>query len=191
MVKFATDVTKRMASVGILGDAIRELAAGNLASQVSAPIDPSMETTRLDLNAAVTTLANLIGDISGTAGEIAQTASELHESAGGIAKRTKQQAAALEQTSAALEGITQTVSDSSMRAAEAGNLVRETRSSAEHSGRVVKDAVRAMGEIEASSKEISSIISVIDEIAFQTNLLASMQASRPRAPERRARALPL
>ncbi len=59
-----------------------------------------------------------------------------------------------------------------MRAAEAGNLVRETRSSAEHSGRVVKDAVMAMGEIEASSKEISSIISVIDEIAFQTNLLA-------------------
>lgn len=105
-------------------------------------------------------------------GEIAQTASELRESAGGIAKRTEQQAAALEQTSAALEEITQTVSNSSMRATEAGNLVKETRSSAEHSGRVVKDAVMAMGEIEASSKEISSIISVIDEIAFQTNLLA-------------------
>ncbi|MCZ8158803.1 MAG: PAS domain-containing methyl-accepting chemotaxis protein [Rhizobiaceae bacterium] len=172
VVKFATDVTKRMVSVGILGDAIRELAAGNLTSQVSTPIDPSMETTRLDLNAAIASLADLIGDISGTAGEIAQTASELRESAGGIAKRTEQQAAALEQTSAALEEITQTVSDSSLRATEAGSLVRETRSSAEHSGRVVKDAVTAMGEIEASSKEISSIISVIDEIAFQTNLLA-------------------
>ncbi len=45
VVKFATDVTKRMASVGVLGDAIRELAAGNLTAQVSAPIDPSMETT--------------------------------------------------------------------------------------------------------------------------------------------------
>lgn len=172
VVKFATDVSQRMISVGVLGNAIRELAAGNLGSHVNHAIDPSMETTRHDFNAAVTVLSEVIGDIAGTASEIAQTASEMRESAGSIAKRTEQQAAALEQTSAALEEITQTVSDSSTRASEAGNLVRETRSSAEHSGRVVTDAVAAMGEIESSSKEISSIISVIDEIAFQTNLLA-------------------
>ncbi|KAE8235206.1 hypothetical protein A4X03_0g9863, partial [Tilletia caries] len=59
---------------------------------------------------------NPVYSSKGTAGEIAQTATELRESAGGIAKRTEQQAAALEQTSAALEEITQTVSDSSMRA---------------------------------------------------------------------------
>jgi methyl-accepting chemotaxis protein len=50
--------------------------------------------------------------------------------------------------------------------------VRETKESAEHSGKVVGQAVDAMGKIEKSAGEIASIISVIDEIAFQTNLLA-------------------
>jgi methyl-accepting chemotaxis protein len=172
VVKFATDVSGRMGSVSILSKAIRELANGNLSSQVHQAIDPSMETTRSDFNEAVTTLAGVIAEISGAAVEIAHTASEMRDSAGSIAKRTEQQAAALEQTAAALEEITQTVGDASHRAAEAGALVRDTRATAEQSGMIVRNAVTAMGEIEHSSKEISSIISVIDEIAFQTNLLA-------------------
>lgn len=172
VVKFATDVSSRMSSVNLLSKAISQLAEGNLVSQVLRPIDPSMESTRTDFNEAVSTLERVIAEIACSAIDIAQTASEMRDSAGSIAKRTEQQAAALEQTSAALEEITQTVSDASRRADEAGSLVRETRFTAEHSGRVVGNAVAAMGSIEASSKEISSIISVIDEIAFQTNLLA-------------------
>ena len=64
------------------------------------------------------------------------------------------------------------MADANSRATEAGNLARETRKSAEQSGEIVKSAVDAMGQIDASSREISNIISVIDEIAFQTNLLA-------------------
>ena len=172
VVKFATDVSSRMSSVTVLSEGIRQLAEGNLLSQVAGPLDPSMESTRSDFNKAVSTLERVIAEIAASATDIAYTASEMRDSAGSIAKRTEQQAAALEQTSAALEEITQTVADASRRAAEAGTLVRETRSTAEHSGRVVGSAVAAMGSIEASSKEIASIIGVIDEIAFQTNLLA-------------------
>lgn len=78
----------------------------------------------------------------------------------------------MEETAAALEQITTTVADSSRRAEEAGKLVAVTKQNAEQSGRIVGDAVKAMEEIQNSSKEISNIIGVIDEIAFQTNLLA-------------------
>ncbi|TWD55376.1 methyl-accepting chemotaxis sensory transducer with Pas/Pac sensor [Agrobacterium vitis] len=172
IVKFATDVTERMKAVGMLSGAIGQLADGNLTSQLVVELDHSMESTRKDFNSAVAKLDRVVGEIAGASKEFALTARELLDNSGSIAKRTEQQAAALEETAAALEEITQTVNDSSRRASEAGELVRQTRQSAEESGRVVSDAVAAMGQIENSSTEISSIISVIDEIAFQTNLLA-------------------
>ncbi|MBB1248466.1 methyl-accepting chemotaxis protein [Rhizobium sp. G21] len=172
IVKFATDVTERMTAVRTLSAAIGDLADGNLISQVTIEVDRSMESTRHDFNTAVAKLDRVIGEIAGASRDIAVTSREMLDSAGSIAKRTEQQAASLEETSAALEQITQTVNDSSRRATEAGELVRQTRQSAEESGQVVSAAVAAMGQIENSSKEISNIISVIDEIAFQTNLLA-------------------
>ncbi len=172
VMKFATDVTARMKSVDILGNAIGELAQGNLTSQVPQPLDKAVERTRTDFNAAVTTLDRTIGEISMTARDIAGTAGEMMASADAIARRTEQQAASIEETAAALAQITQTVGDTSKRAGEAGAIVRQTRSAAEESGAIVRDAVSAMGRIEQSSHEIANIIGVIDEIAFQTNLLA-------------------
>ncbi len=78
----------------------------------------------------------------------------------------------MEETAAALEEITTSLKDATSRADEAGQLVERTRAGAAKSGEVVRRAVEAMGGIESSSREISSIIGVIDEIAFQTNLLA-------------------
>jgi methyl-accepting chemotaxis protein len=97
---------------------------------------------------------------------------EVSQSADDLAKRTEQQAASLEETAAALDEITANVSNSSKRAEEARTVTIKANESARHSGIVVANAVDAMGKIERSSSQISSIISVIDEIAFQTNLLA-------------------
>jgi methyl-accepting chemotaxis protein len=109
-------------------------------------------------------------------GQNAQTigagAREIRQAADSLAQRTEHQAASVEETAAALEEITTTVADSTKRAEEAGRLVARTKSGAERSGEVVKNAIAAMGAIENSSKEISNIIGVIDDIAFQTNLLA-------------------
>jgi methyl-accepting chemotaxis protein len=99
-------------------------------------------------------------------------AAEIRSAADDLARRTEQQAASLEETAAALEQITTTVRDSTKRAEEASVLVERTRSGAEKSGGVVRNAVAAMNEIAKSSSEISNIIGVIDDIAFQTNLLA-------------------
>jgi methyl-accepting chemotaxis protein len=89
-----------------------------------------------------------------------------------LSRRTEQQAASLEETAAALDKIAATVRRTAEVANEARDLVSTSKDDAERSGDVVRQTVGAMDGIETSSKQIASIIGVIDEIAFQTNLLA-------------------
>jgi methyl-accepting chemotaxis protein len=131
-----------------------------------------MEELRSKFNAAIGNLRDTMQTIGGNADAIANGAREISGAADSFSRRTEHQAASLEQNAAALEEITTTVADSSRRAHEAGDLVSRTKHGAEASGDVVRSAVAAMDEIEQSSKEITSIIGVIDDIAFQTNLLA-------------------
>ncbi|HEX5933099.1 MAG TPA: methyl-accepting chemotaxis protein [Pseudorhizobium sp.] len=155
-----------------LADALQALADGDLTRQIETPFIASLDQLRVDFNQAVGTLRAAMQNVAVNASVIASGAQEIRSASDDLARRTEQQAASVEETAAALEEITTTVSDSSNRAHEAGQLVRQTKENAEHSGRVVRDAVDAMSKIEASATEIGNIIGVIDEIAFQTNLLA-------------------
>jgi methyl-accepting chemotaxis protein len=172
VIKFATDVTARMACIGELGDAIGKLADGQLTANLSRPFTASMEGTRTDFNRAVEKLAQVVREIHASAEGISSNASQLQESSSDFARKLERQAASVEETAAALEEVNTTVQESARSASEAGKLVAATRTAAERSGVVVSNAVEAMGRIEQSSNEISNIIGVIDEIAFQTNLLA-------------------
>ncbi|WP_313665115.1 PAS domain-containing methyl-accepting chemotaxis protein [Shinella sp.] len=172
VVKFATDVTERMSAINALGGALKALAEGDLTQHLAMPFVPSMEKVRSDFNAAVSGLHAAMRTVETNANAIASGAQQIRSAADDLARRTERQAASVEETAAALDQITTTVSDSSRRADEAGSLVGQTRAGAEKSGEVVKRAIDAMGQIEQSSREISSIIGVIDDIAFQTNLLA-------------------
>ena len=172
VIKFATDVTSRMACIGELGEAIGKLADGRLTVNINRPFTASMEGTRTDFNRAVDKLAQVVREIHVNAEGISSNAAQLQESSSDFARKLERQAASVEETAAALEEVNTTVQESARSAAEAGQLVTATRAAAERSGEVVRNAVDAMGRIEQSSNEISSIIGVIDEIAFQTNLLA-------------------
>jgi methyl-accepting chemotaxis protein len=172
VVKFATDVTERMSAINALGGALKALAEGDLTQHLAMPFVPSMEKVRSDFNSAVAGLHAAMRTVETNANAIASGAQQIRSAADDLARRTERQAASVEETAAALDQITTTVSDSSKRADEAGSLVGQTRAGAEKSGEVVKRAIDAMGQIEQSSREISSIIGVIDDIAFQTNLLA-------------------
>lgn len=172
VVKFATNVSERMGDITALGGGLKQLSGGNLTVELAKPFVPSMESVRHDFNDTVHKLRDAMTSVGGNAQAIAASAEEIRQAADDLARRTEQQAASVEETAAALEEITTTVADSSQRAEEAGKLVAATKHNAETSGRIVGDAVRAMEEIQNSSKEISNIIGVIDEIAFQTNLLA-------------------
>ncbi|HEV7437493.1 MAG TPA: PAS domain-containing methyl-accepting chemotaxis protein, partial [Pseudorhizobium sp.] len=172
IVKFATDITERVRAVDEVATGLKGLAEGNLTCDIEKPFIPSLDKIRVDFNAAIARLRDAMRTVGENAEGIAAGSGEIRQASDSLAKRTEQQAAAVEETAAALEEISRTVADSAKRAEEAGSLVGRTRKGAEQSGEVVRNAVNAMGQIATSSKEISSIIGVIDEIAFQTNLLA-------------------
>ncbi|KQZ62176.1 chemotaxis protein [Rhizobium sp. Root149] len=172
VVKFATDVSERVSNVNNLAEALQALSHGDLTQDIQKPFLPALERLRTDYNATSAKLRRTLETILENAGAIAAASQQIQVASNDLAKRTEQQAASVEETAAALEEITTTVADSSHRAQDAGNLVRRTKENAEYSGKVVGQAVEAMGKIEQSAGEIGNIIGVIDEIAFQTNLLA-------------------
>ncbi|CAN7163314.1 methyl-accepting chemotaxis protein [Rhizobium leguminosarum] len=159
-------------AVTALGDGLRRLAAGDLASHIAEPFVAHLDALREDFNNSVERLNETLHTVGANARAIGAGANEIRSSADQLSQRTEQQSASVEETAAALEEITTTVRDAAKRAEEASQLVARTRLGAEKSGEVVRKAVSAMQQIEKSSGEISNIIGVIDDIAFQTNLLA-------------------
>ena len=172
VVKFASDVTDRVANVETLGQALNAMSEGDLSQRIGKPFIPALEKLRLDFNGSIEHLSTAMSQVTSNASSIDAAAGEGRNASDTLAQRSERQAASVEETAAALEEITTTVVDAARRAKEAGTLAAQTRDSAEQAGKVVSDAVAAMGLIENSSSEISKIISVIDTIAFQTNLLA-------------------
>jgi len=110
--------------------------------------------------------------IQQASGAINVAASEISSGNNDLSRRTEQQAANLEETAASMEELTTTVRTNAGHAGQANQLVLSAASVAKEGGDVVNQVVTTMGEIEESSRKISDIITVIDGIAFQTNILA-------------------
>ena len=155
-----------------LSTALARLSENDLGVQIHVAFSEENEGLRSDFNRAVQSLCATISSIAERSGTIKGEAVSISNAAESLSKRTESQAAALEETAAALDEIASSVKSAADGAGNAAHLVESARSNAVSSGEVVKETVTAMGEIEASSKEMSKIISVIDDIAFQTNLLA-------------------
>lgn len=107
-----------------------------------------------------------------------------------LSSRTEQQASALEETAASMEQLTATVKQNADNARQASQLAQSASDTAQHGGKVVDGVVKTMHEIADSSKKIADIISVIDGIAFQTNILALNAAVEARVRVNRAVVLP-
>jgi methyl-accepting chemotaxis protein len=110
--------------------------------------------------------------VMASAQSASSSSQELSSAAETLASGAQEQASSLEETSASLEQITATVRQSADNARQASQIASSSRESAERGQDVVTSAVHAMEEINTASAKISDIISTIDEIAFQTNLLA-------------------
>lgn len=113
-----------------------------------------------------------IADVKASAREVTSASIEISTSTTDLSQRTEEQAASLEQTAASMEEIAATVKKNAENAQHASSSTNSAREVANHGGAVVAKAVQAMATIEESSRRISDIIGVIDEIARQTNLLA-------------------
>jgi len=159
-------------AVTALGQGLTRLANGDLTASIDQPFREELERLRQDFNQTAVRLRRAMGDIALNSTSIQANSHQMRAAADDLAKRTEQQAASLEETSAALDEITATVRNATSRAEEVGNMVAHTRQNTEKSDAIVGDAMAAMERIEGASREIGTIINVIDEIAFQTNLLA-------------------
>ena len=117
------------------------------------------------LTRTVTSVRRGVDEINVGSREIASGNSDL-------SRRTEQQAANLEETAASMEELTSTVRQNAEHARQANQLAASASDVAERGGSAVSEVVSTMQEISASSRKIAEIISVIDGIAFQTNILA-------------------
>jgi methyl-accepting chemotaxis protein len=158
--------------VASLGQGLENLARGNLTYRLTEEFAADYKKVQDDFNAAIEQLQATIRNIAASSTEISNAAGEISTSTTDLSQRTEEQAASLEETSASMEQMAATVKKNAENAQHANQLTQQTREVADRGGEVVAQAVSAMARIEESSRQISDIISVIDEIARQTNLLA-------------------
>lgn len=158
--------------VATLADNLSRLSQGDLTARIEGDRTGSHKQVQEDYNSAIESLRSTLDEVRQSVESIRNGSDEIAGASDDLSRRTEQQAASLEQTAAALDQITATVQRSAAGAQQAASVASGTRTDAERSGKVVREAVAAMGEIQQSSNEIEQIIGVIDEIAFQTNLLA-------------------
>ena len=160
---------------GPLSDAVellREVAEGDLTGILDLQTKDEVGEMAHALNTALERMRSTLEEVTASSGIVNKASKKLAGSSEAIAGGAQEQAASLEQTAASLEQITATVRQSAENAREANQLAASSGESAARGGKVVADAVTAMIEINAASARIGDIISTINEIAFQTNLLA-------------------
>ncbi|MBO0661450.1 methyl-accepting chemotaxis protein [Jiella sp. MQZ9-1] len=159
-------------AVSVLADGMKALAAGQLALRITTPFPAALDNLRLDYNRSLEQLCDTIYAIRESASVVRNGSADLRHSSEELAKRTERQAATLEETVASLAETDEFIHVSLTCCDEAVKTTERTVDDASRSSAVVHEAIAAMERIEGSSKEIETIIGVIDEIAFQTNLLA-------------------
>ena len=148
------------------------VASGDLSSDII--VKSTDETGRLlqamkDMNDS---LRKIVGEVRVGTDTIATASSEIASGNLDLSSRTEQQASSLEETASSMEELTSTVKQNADNARQANSLVLSASAVAIKGGTVVAEVVTTMGSINESSRKIVDIISVIDGIAFQTNILA-------------------
>ncbi len=151
---------------------IQSLAEGDLTQAMDGQYSGEFEVLKDALNASMENLQRMLAEIGGASSSITNAASEISKGNADLSQRTEEQASSVEETASTMEEMTSVVKQNADNARQANQLAGGAREQAEKGGEVVGSAIKAMTEINASSKKIEDIISVIDEIAFQTNLLA-------------------
>ena len=151
---------------------LQAISRGDLTVRMQGDFHGVFARMRDDCNATVDQLKQIVGRIQASASSINLAAGEITSGNTDLSRRTEQQAANLEETAASMEELTSTVKQNAEHARQANQLAIGAHGVASQGGEVVGQVVTTMSAIEAASKKIAEIISVIDGIAFQTNILA-------------------
>jgi methyl-accepting chemotaxis protein len=159
-------------NLSALSGLLRALADGDLRGRIEGQFQGVFATMRDDANATVAQLTAIVGGIQQAAVSVATASAEIAAGNDDLSRRTEQQAASLEESAASLEELTSAVKQNADHARRADRLAAEAADVAAQGGTAVAQVVDTMSGIEASSRRIADITTVIDGIAFQTNILA-------------------
>ncbi|MDJ4947008.1 methyl-accepting chemotaxis protein [Salmonella enterica] len=161
-----------IAPMNRLIESIRHIASGDLVKRIDVEGSNEMGQLADNLRHMQSELVRTVGDVRNGANAIYSGASEIAMGNNDLSSRTEQQAASLEETAASMEQLTATVKQNAENARQASHLALSASETAQKGGKVVDNVVQTMRDISSSSQKIADIISVIDGIAFQTNILA-------------------
>ncbi|PPC97956.1 MAG: hypothetical protein CTY35_06525 [Methylotenera sp.] len=180
MQKTASDAAEKAQEAKVLADAVEETQtiiegakSGDLTSRVSLDGKTGAIASLCDgVNALMDKMTEVITQVREAGDTINTAASEISSGNNDLSSRTEQQASSLEETAASMEELASTVKNNAENAKQANQLAITASGIAVKGGKVVSDVVSTMSAINSSAKKIEDIISVIDGIAFQTNILA-------------------
>ncbi|MDH4457172.1 MAG: methyl-accepting chemotaxis protein [Nevskia sp.] len=161
-----------IAPINETGRVLSALAQGDLTETIRTNYRGDFDKMVQDTNRTVVQLSQIVSSIQQATASINLAAREIASGNIDLSSRTEQQAASLEETASSMEELTSTVRLNAENAKQANQLALGASDVARKGGMVVGEVVGTMSDIQASSKKIVDIISVIDGIAFQTNILA-------------------
>ncbi len=156
----------------MLTEKLRYVGEGDLSSPMQVQGRDEVADLAVALNAMSEKLSVVVGDIRVAGDAIGSVSNQVAGAAQSLAVRTEESGASLEQTAQAMEELTVTVRTNADNSRQVGSLAHESAGLAVNAGEMVTEVVGRMTSISQSSKRIGNIISVIDGIAFQTNILA-------------------
>lgn len=163
-----------MRQLAALNSNISQLAVGgaDLTQRLPQSSSPEFNAVNRSFNNFLDFLQSLLKQVGDSSLAIASASRQIASGNLDLSARTEEQASSIEETAASMEELTSTVKQNAGNAESANQLARDASGVAEKGTRVVRQVVDTMGSINNSSKKIVDIISVIDGIAFQTNILA-------------------
>lgn len=189
VVKYATDITEEVMrerelarAVAEVGDVVADAGRGDLRHRVSLEgRSGAVAELCADINMLVESMEHMVVHVSAASSEVHAAAAEIAAGNEHLSVRTESQAASLEETASSMEEIAATVRATADNARQSTALAQTTTQVAEAGSELVGRVVDSMGEIQRNASEIAEITSVIEGIAFQTNLLslnAAVEAAR-------------
>ncbi|WP_432746093.1 methyl-accepting chemotaxis protein [Methylobacter sp. G7] len=173
--KLKDDINLSLDALGSLNDIAliaSALSDGDLTQTINKDYPGTFGAVIFGMNGTVENLRSLVGEIKDSTNNINTAAKEIAAGNNDLSHRTEEQAASLEQTAASMEELTSTVQMNAKSAEQANQLAVGATDIAGKGVVVVDQVVMTMEGINESSRKIVDIISVIDSIAFQTNILA-------------------
>ena len=159
-------------SLGAVSAVAQRIGEGDLSQPIEVQGRGEVAEMMRAMQGMQTSLVRIVGDVRHSSDSIATGSSEIAMGNADLSQRTEEQASNLEETAASMEQITSTVKNNADTARKAATLAGSASQAAVKGGEVVGQVVTTMQDISAASRKITDIISVIDGIAFQTNILA-------------------